>query len=73
MIILTGSDLLQITDNVGHASLVTKEGSQVGLLGGVILGESPHCFQFLYKYFILFIYYIFLIKFKKKYTPLPLW
>jgi hypothetical protein len=27
---------------VGHTSLVSEEGSQVGLLGGVIFGESPH-------------------------------
>jgi len=42
LLVHLGSDLLQVTDYVGHTSLVPEESSQVGLLGGVILGESPH-------------------------------
>jgi len=42
LLVHLGSDLVHITDDVGHTGLVSKEGSQVGLLGLVILGESPH-------------------------------
>jgi len=37
-----GSELVQVTYNVGHTSLVSKESSQVGRLGLVVLGESPY-------------------------------
>lgn len=35
--ILTGTRTIQITNNVGHTSLVTHEGSQVNRLLGIIL------------------------------------
>jgi len=34
-----GTGLVSFTDNVGHASLVTNEGSQVRSLADIILGE----------------------------------
>jgi hypothetical protein len=35
-----GTDTVHIADDVGHTSLEDHEGGQVGLLGGVVLGEG---------------------------------
>lgn len=40
---ITGSRLLNISDNVGHASFVTQESCKLARFGWVILGESFHC------------------------------
>uniref|UniRef100_A0A8D0H1C2 Uncharacterized protein n=1 Tax=Sphenodon punctatus TaxID=8508 RepID=A0A8D0H1C2_SPHPU len=40
--ILTGSRSVNLTDNMGHASLVSKEGSEMDGLAGVILRKALH-------------------------------
>jgi hypothetical protein len=39
---LTGSRFFDLSDNVGHASLVTQKGSKLARLIRVILGERLH-------------------------------
>ena len=40
---LTGSGLLDISNNVGHTSLVSHEGCELARLSLVILWEGLHC------------------------------
>lgn len=42
MLIHTGTRSVDFTDNVGHASFVPQEGSEMDRLAGVILGKALH-------------------------------
>jgi len=42
LLVHLGARALDITDDVSHASLETHEGGEVGLLGGIILGEAAN-------------------------------